>query len=438
MPTKLRLAPFTVDITPPVGMPLAYGFNRKTDAPIHLRGVVFDDGAARVVLCAAEIIGLYGKAYAERRGVVARAAGVPPGNVLFHSVHQHDSLRPPSRGVRAMLRRRKLLAPGEDAYWDELLKKIDAAIRAAVRPGARGAWRKVEALATAERRVAGLASNRRLVGPDGKVQAMRWSMTTDPKLQAWPVGRIDPLLRTIGFLGAGGRPLATLHFYATHPMGAYGRNMVSADIPGVALAHLRRAHPGGQHVYFTGCAGNITFGKYTTPSKERNLKLLGARLGEALAANVRALELREAGPLRLKRARFELPLDTQRCTLAKLRTAIADAADRHKACHEAMRLEALQGFLKRPWTPLTRLDLGPRVHVLSLPAETVVEYQLYAQARAPERFLAAAAYGDGSLQYIPTAAMYAEGGYEPTVSLLTPEVERCYHAALDRLLNDLP
>jgi hypothetical protein len=430
----LRIAPFEVDLSPPAGEPIAYGLNRKTDSRIHLRGVVIDDGRTRAVLAAAEIIGLYGAVHARWRSVLARAAGTTARRVLLHCVHQHDSLRPPSVFVNKMLATRPDLPPSSAAFYAGLLKKIYFAVRRAVRTG----WRRVESLATAERRLSGLASNRRLLDKHGKVFAMRWSMTSNPKLQRHPVGRIDPVLRTIGFLGPHGRVLATLHYYATHPMGAYGREMASADIPGVALDHLRREMRGeGHHVYFTGCAGDITFGKYTSASKKKNLRVLGRRLGEALAANVRALKPCSSGALVFAYERFKMPLDAKRIHRASMLAEIKKAEKRYEIETPAVWLEALRGWRHWGRPEIARLSLGPDVHVLALPAETVVEYQLYAQALVPERFLAVAAYTDGTHGYIPTAAMYREGGYEPQASLTTPAVEGHYKAALERLLAKL-
>ena len=39
-----------------------------------------------------------------------------------------------------------------------------------------------------------VASNRRILGPDGKVKVTRWTATRDPKIRALPVGTIDPEL----------------------------------------------------------------------------------------------------------------------------------------------------------------------------------------------------------------------------------------------------
>lgn len=430
--TAWRLAPFTAEITPPVGEGLAFGLNQKTDTPIFARGVVLDDGRTRAVLAAAEIIGLYGAVYGQWRAVIARAAGVPVRNVLLHCVHQHDSLMPPSRYCSRGLAEVGLVSPSNPAFYERILERIEKEVKRAVR----GGFAKVERLATAERRVSGLAANRRLVGPDGKVAAMRWSMTTKPELQRWPVGRIDPLLRTIGFFGARNRLLASLHFYATHPMAAYGREMVSSDVPGVALARLRKNFGGAQHIYFTGCAGDITFGKYTVADKRENLRVLGGRLGEALIAGVRALEPRAPGQLAFARERLTVPLDRARINATALRARLRKTKTPSEAHFPLHALEILANP-KLATVELTRLDIGSGVHVLSLPAETVVEYQLYAQALVPDRFLAVAAYGDGTLGYLPTAAMFKEGGYESVASPSTPALEQAYKRALDHVLHDL-
>jgi len=431
--TAWKLASFTVDITPPEGEPIAFGLNRRVDSPIHVRGVLLNAGRERLVLAAAEILGLYGDVYRVWRRTIASAAGCPEKNVLLHCVHQHDSIMPPSRAKWEQLAARSGDPQSSPAYYARILQSLRVVVRKAVH----GPWSKVERLATAERRVSGLASNRRLVGPDGKVFAMRWSMTTNRKLQREPVGRIDPLLRTIGFLGTKGRLLAALHFYATHPMGAYGREMAGADIPGVALAHASRACPDAQQIYFTGCAGDITFGKYTGASKAENLRVLGARLGAALAVNVSALQPIPVGALRLTRKAFDLPLDRKRINRSSLLKRLNAAQSLAEAYFPMHMLELLNDWKRWRRVELTRLDLGPDVHLLSLPAETVVAYQLYAQGLVPEKFLACAAYAEGLYGYLPTAEMFGEGGYEPQAGPSTPELEARYKAALDGLLADL-
>ena len=52
--------------------------------------------------------------------------------------------------------------------------------------------------------------------------------------------------------------LASVSYYATHPQSAYGRGLISADSIGEALRLTRKRFPAAQHLYFTGCAANIT------------------------------------------------------------------------------------------------------------------------------------------------------------------------------------
>jgi hypothetical protein len=72
---------------------------------------------------------------------------------------------------------------------------------------------------------------------------------------------------------------------------------------------------------------------------------------------------------------------------------------------------------------LSSLHLGKKLCLLHLPAESFVEFQLYAQEQRPDGFVATAAYGDGGPWYIPLAKAYQEGGYEPSVSFVDPEAE---------------
>ena len=302
-----RIAPFEVDLTPPIGHPLAYGTNLKVDSPIYLRGVVLDDGGSRAVIAVADYIFLYGGAYHQWKRLLSRATGAPPAQVLLHSVHQHDSVRaePEASDLLEEFGFEPVLDAG---YWREVTAKVETAVRGAVQPGRKGAWRVVTSLATAERRVSGLASNRRLRGADGKIWGMRFSMCTDRRMRSEPVGLIDPILRTIGFMDGRGNPIACLHFYATHPMAAYRRDMVGADVPGRALDHVHDA-AGGRHVYLTGCGGDVTFGKYCTGSKEEGLAILGERLGMELEANTKALTTKSYARISVRRSRFVIPLD---------------------------------------------------------------------------------------------------------------------------------
>jgi hypothetical protein len=104
-------------------------------------------------------------------------------------------------------------------------------------------------------------------------------------------------------------------------------------------------------------------------------------------------------------------------------------AKRHNAAYQLAWLKRLE----RP-IDITCLDLG-RAAVLHLPGEPFIEYQLKAQQLQPDRFVCVAGYGDGGPGYIPPAAAYLEGGYEPTVALAGPESEEILVKAMKKVFE---
>jgi hypothetical protein len=82
---------------------------------------------------------------------------------------------------------------------------------------------------------------------------------------------------------------------------------------------------------------------------------------------------------------------------------------------------------------LTRLALGT-ASVLFFPGEPFVEYQLYAQTREPDRFIAAAGNCGDSFLYLPRAASFALGSYEvQSFCWCTPAIE----PALEKAIRDV-
>lgn len=422
---------FKVDVTPPVGAQMAYGVNKKVDSPIFIRGMIIDDGSARAVIVSCDYIYIWGQAWFDWRKAIADAAGTSEDRVFLHSIHQHDSMRIAPQWNE--FTRKSGQETVSDDYCVDTLKKLRESVAAAVN----GEWDKVSKLKTAELRLSGLASNRRMLDENSKCFASRVSMCVDSKLCALPAGTIDPILRTIAFTGKDGKIIAALHFYASHPMAAYRREMVSQDVPGVALEYAEKESGNNTfNMYLNGCAGNLTFGKYYLGEKEKSLEILGRRLGEYLVANLKNIEEKPLGKLSFVKADFNFPLNpeiTEDAMLKRAENGIDGVPD----------LKAISRLIiarnRKSWQTcsISRLSIGDEVHMLSLPGEMCVEYQLYAQSIVPEQFLACAAYGNGTYTYIPTAKMFNEGGYEPNMSITTPEIEDNLKKAIYEVLKDI-
>src|SRR5947209_6342421 len=279
-PPALRLATFACDVTPPLGHPLCGGWiepARAVDDPLQALGVILLGAGRPVVLCAVDWWGLRNEAHAAWRRALAEAAQTDPERVAVQCVHQHNA-------PFADLEAQHLLAsvPGAPPslvfrFFDLAVRRTADAVRACL---ARA--EPVTHIGTGQARVEQVASNRRILGPDRKVQWVRYSSTRDPRVRAAPVGLIDPWLRTLSFWN-GTRPLAALHYYATHPMSYYGDGRVSSDFAGLARRQRQVEDPHVLQVYFTGCAGNITAGKYNDRA-HANRPVLRDRLHAAMKA----------------------------------------------------------------------------------------------------------------------------------------------------------
>jgi hypothetical protein len=117
-------------------------------------------------------------------------------------------------------------------------------------------------------------------------------------------------------------------------------------------------------------------------------------------------------------------------------TILADTSKAHAVrSRAAMKLTYLRRAKACVPIQLTSLRFGPRLSLLHLPAESFIEFQLYAQDVDAKGFVATAAYGDGGPWYIPTADAYPQGGYEPSVAFVDPEAEARLRDGIRKLLG---
>jgi hypothetical protein len=425
----LHLATFRCDVTPPMGHPLCGGWIQPVvgvDDPLEALGVILLGMGRPIVLCAVDWCGLRDDANRLWREALAGAAHTVPECVAVHCVHPHNA---PFADVEA----EKLIEaahgpPSLDLkFFERVVKQCADAARASLADTRR--WTHA---GFGKAKVEKVASNRRVLGPDGKVKYTRTSATRDAAARAEPEGLIDPWLRTLSFWD-GDRPLAALSYYATHPMSYYGDGRVSADFCGLARRQRQADDRQVFQVYFNGCAGNVTAGKYNDGSKE-NRPVLRDRMYAGLTAAWKATERFAVERFSWRVEPVQLPPRAEPSFGAEASRRVLDdpkqtAARRNNAAFQL-------AWLARQDRPigLTCLDLG-RVEVLHLPGEPFVEYQLFAQEQRPDGVVCVAGYGDGGPGYIPTARAYLEGGYEPTVALAGPESEAILKKAIGKLLE---
>ncbi len=425
-----HLATFSCDITPPPGHPLCGGWIepvRAVDDPLRALGVVLLGMGQPVVLCALDWCGVRNDANRTWRQALAEATHTVPENVAVHCVHQHNAPFADTGAERLIEK-----APMPPLSLD--LKFFAQAVRRTADAAAACLARTLPFthVGIGQAKVEQVASSRRIVGPDGKVKFIRYSATKDPKIRAEPEGLIDPWLKTLSFWQEN-RPLVALNYYATHPMSYYGDGRVSSDFCGLARQKRQEEESQLFEVYFNGCAGNITAGKYNDGS-HANRPVLRDRIYEAMRAAWRTTRRHPVRGWQWRVEPVKLPPRTEPSFGAEASRKVLADARQPKATRGNAAFQL--AWLQRQGRPidLTCLDLGAAL-VLHLPGEPFIEYQLYAQSLRKDAFVCVAGYGDGGPGYIPTAAAYLEGGYEPTVALAGPPSEAILHRAMARLLK---
>jgi len=422
----LRVAVFRCDMTPPMGQPLISGdLLSRVEDPLWAKGIVLEDGRDRFALCSIDWCELCNSSHMLFRRKIAEAAGTDVLHVAVHTVHQHTA--PLVDGDAEVLLRSTPNPPAQVSpkYLQEATDRLAAAVREAVRR-----LEPFDRVGIGQAKVERVAASRRVKVEGGKIR-VRWSTCREPDLRAMPEGHIDPFIKTIT-LARGNNPLVRLHYYATHPQTPYGDGRASSDFVGHARDRLEKKE-GVPQIYFTGCGGDITVGKYNDGSPEAR-RQLAARLQAGMEAAIAATRFVPVGQLRWRTVPLILPPRTDPgFTEADARAHMMDP----KASYGARTYKgALRvAFHQRSKVPfdLSALEIGPAV-ILNLPGEVMVDFQLYAQQVAPDRFVAVAAYADCATGYICTQQAYAEGGYEPTDCLVAPQSDALLKAAIRRLL----
>lgn len=396
----LRVAAFRADATPPLGEPLIWVDPAKEILdPLWAKGVILDDGRHRIVLCAIDWCGIGSSTHRLFTRRIAEAASARISDVSVHAVHQHTA--PYVDGDGASLLRQFPETPLLMSV--KALDLVTGRIAEAVRSAA-GRLQPAGRIGFGEAEVESVASARRIIEAGSLVTRFSTS-GRNPKMAALPEGDIDRRLRTLTF-AHDGRPLVRLHYYATHPQTFCCDGRITADFVGAAREQFEKEE-GVPQVYFTGCAGDVTVGKYNDATSEARDRLR-QRLLAGIRASAASTKYSTALPLAWKTAHVIPP--PRRVPLPDLaRMSGRPAQDRYRAAITiafSKRKEPLQ---------LAALHLG-NFAVLHLPGEPMLYFQKFAAQAAAGKTVMAAGYGDISPGYLCTDEAFRQGGYEPGAS----------------------
>ncbi len=417
------LVVFRADVTIPIGHPCMGGGITpalRVIEPLEARGFVLTlpEQEPLVVVCF-DWCEIRGSAFDDWRNGLAAEVGTKPQRVLVSSTHVHDA---PVMDPEAEFLLRETEASGA---WKELpappanapiqlasvcqpdfnricIQRTRAALREAMKTP-----QKVTHFGIGRAKVKEIASNRRFLKPNGEVSYGRYSRTGgNSEAAAAPEGEIDPWLRTLSFWN-GDSPLAALHSYAVHPMSYYGSGEISIDFVGLARERRQKDQPGVFQIYGTGCAGNVTAGKYNDGRRENRAALVD-RLHTAMIEAWIATKKQPLEKVAFHNSQIELGARaTDEHTEAVLRRRLKTDPNPFARAESAMGLAWYARAKSGHKIDLPRLDFGG-AHLLLLPAEAYEEFQLFAQELRPDDFVMCLGYGECGPGYIPIERAWQE------------------------------
>ncbi|MFT3702094.1 MAG: hypothetical protein QM802_06980 [Agriterribacter sp.] len=427
---QLKVAVFNADVTPPIGSPVAYAITRSVQDSLSARGIVLLTEDKPIVLCAVDWIGIANEGLEIWQQKLAEAANTTVDRVSVHALHQHDGVHCDFTMARIMKEYGIANTPFDTLFQLKAIQGVADAVRTAIDHA-----QPVNAIGFGEAKVEKVASNRRILGDNGKVKIVRWSSTTDSAAIAAPEGLIDPWLKCVS-LWNNETPVAVLTYYATHPQSYYGKGDVTCEFIGIAR-NDREKESGIPHIHFDGAGGNVAAGKYNDGS-EATRPVLAKRVETGME---QAWKATQKTPLTTKDIAWKsLPV-----TLPLSKKLIAQKMQDTLSSKTASKADLLAAAEKLAWyqrskagqkVNVSSLKLG-NIWLLNMPGELFVEYQLAAQRMRPEDKVCMAAYEEYGPGYIGTKIAYTQGGYETEdlVSGTSPEVEKVLLKAIKKVLK---
>jgi hypothetical protein len=439
---SLRVGMAEVDITPPIGYPMAGYFHERlatgTRDSLKARAIVFRHGDEQAALVVCDLGGIAVDLANRIRERAAEKTGIPRSNIVVAATHSHTA----PDYFRDLYRSQK--APLDDERRAEYIRKlIDGPIRSIAE--AHRAAVPVTLDAGTAVQTTPVSFNRRFVMRDGSVRT--WARFSDPNVVR-SAGPTDPQVGVLLVRAAkGGKALGVLSNFALH-LDTLGGLEWSADFPFYIEETLRESlGPQTVSIFSAGACGDIN---HADPRrKERNkTDFIGKSIGATIKASLKKLRRVERTALRVRTREVRLPL--RRVTKDGVKSAIAtiDAVRRKEKVdfydHVAAGIRILLDHMRNAETDvatedyaswgLTRtwagvgdslpaevqvMSIGDEFAIVALPGEIFVELGLAIKQGSPFRTtLVVELANSAETHYVPNRGAYAQGGYEVTNSAL--------------------
>ncbi|HWL72537.1 MAG TPA: hypothetical protein VNQ74_01535, partial [Burkholderiaceae bacterium] len=160
----MQIGIFDVDASPPIGSPLAYDPTKEVLSPLSCRGIVLVGAGDPIVLCAVDWIGIGNAGHMAFREALANAAGTSADRVTVHTLHQHDAPWCDFSVDEVLVQHGVGYRPFDSAFAREVIRRAADGVA-----GAKRDLKPMTHVGVSSAPVEKVASNRRILGEDGRV-----------------------------------------------------------------------------------------------------------------------------------------------------------------------------------------------------------------------------------------------------------------------------
>ena len=423
-----------VDITPPLGTRITGAWQlRVADGimdPLELNAIAIQSGEETLVVITADLLAMNESNATPIRNLIAKELEIPAKNILMQCLHQHTATSGGSTSVASA------------EYVSVMKRKYVDVVKLALNDLAEAKMSSAEKQTSEE-----VSFIRRYRMKDGTVMTNPGTMNPDID---YPLGKSDNTVRLVRFTRENAKDIALVAFQ-THP-DTIGGTQFSADWPGFARRKVEKELPDVHCILMNGCQGDTNHHKPGRPqikkSEQAERYAFTRRMGEIIAQA--ALDVWEDTK----------PLKEGAITTAFEITAIRtnlDGIERIEECKELYKLilnkdpiiktfpMSEMGAIRRianmedkklfQKVPVTMVAFG-ELALLGYGGEPFTEYADVLREAHPELFILTACNCNGSEGYLPSAAAFAEGGYEACTTSFTVETPDLLQGLAKKLLAE--
>ena len=439
---SLQVGIAVVDITPPVGFPMAgYYHERLAEGsidPLKAKAIVFRDGQVEAALVVCDLIGIAVDLSLAVRKRASEMTGIPVSNIVITATHSHTA---PDYMKELYLH---LGNENKDPLRSSYIEKLVAGPVEAIAKAQSSAKRSVLEFGSTRQKPT-VSFNRRSVMRDGSVRT--WISHDNPDVVR-AAGPIDPDVELLTIRDETGQATCVLSNFALH-LDTVGGMKWSADYPYFIEQSLRNSIGSNLvSIFATGTCGDIN---HVDPkSRERNkADVIGNSIGDSILQQIPNLKAVNEPTLVVKSRVVTLLQDASKEEVASSVVTLQSARRKekvefldHVTAHKKLMLDqfrhrdpyantvehitwglsrSLAGVGETIPVEVNVITIGRDFAIVCLPGEVFVELGLAIKQGSPFTTTMVVELSNCvETVYVPNRAAYAGGSYEVTNSALRP------------------